>query len=338
MRKIFTFILSLVMVLSMSTIVFAEGETGTITNGGEKTITFNKIYDLVNSGTSSPSETITFKIKNHGMTDTTETIMPSFEKGEYSFTTVEGVVTNEFSIDLPTYYKVGKYTYEITEAVGNTAGVDYNETSYYLVVTVSKGDEGLIRTTALHHGDTNNKDNKVDGINNTYSAGSLAISKKVTGNMGETDRYFAVNVTLNAPTNKDVKSTISISPTSYKNIAEDGTIETNPTSITVGTPTTFYLKDGETITLGNVPYGVTYTVVEDDYTGDDYDYDAATYNWSDNNKKVDSAQDTVTITNNKQRDVDTGIIVDNLPYIIILAGVVVGMGVFFTKKRTANNN
>ena len=41
-----------------------------------------------------------------------------------------------------------------------------------------------------------------------------------------------------------------------------GSNENNPSSIVIGTPTTFYLKDQETISIANLPYGVTYTVAE----------------------------------------------------------------------------
>ena len=117
--------------------------------------------------------------------------------------------------------------------------------------------------------------------------------------------------------------------------AGDGTIPANPTSITVGAQADFYLKHGETITIANLPYGVTYTVVEDDYTTEAKGgYDEASYVWSDEtNKKIDSETDTVVITNNKGVTVDTGINLDSLPYIMILAVAALGMVGFVAKKR-----
>lgn len=354
MKKLLSLILSLFMVLGVSTVTFAAD-----TYTDEASIDFAKIYKLLNDNVDSPDETFNFTIKNYSVTDSQYTIdgsngtdiMPSIKPNSFSIhfangeanlveTTEENGITfvgnkKTANIKLPTYAHVGIFTYEITETAGSTAGVTYDKTPLYLVVTVSQGENGLVRTTALHYGNPIGN-NKVDGITNTYSAGSLAITKNVTGNMGEKDRYFEVYVTLNAPTEttedgkevvKPVNSIISISGGSYEN---------NPTSITVGTPTKFYLKDDETIIIKNIPYDVTYEVEEEDYTGDNYKEEV--YTFSNSDKKIKSANETVNITNERVTNVDTGILVDNLPYIIILAGVAVGMGVFFMKKRTANNN
>ena len=48
---------------------------------------------------------------------------------------------------------------------------------------------------------------------------------------------------------------------------------------------------------------------------------------------VDSIEEAVTITNNKVADVDTGIALDSLPYVLLLAVSVVGMAAFVMKKR-----
>ena len=78
---------------------------------------------------------------------------------------------------------------------------------------------------------------------------------------------------------------------------------------------------------------MTYTVTESDYTADGYD--AAAYEFGDDNKKIDSAEDKVTITNNKGTTVDTGVFLDSLPYIMLLAIVGVGATLFVSKKRRA---
>lgn len=86
----------------------------------------------------------------------------------------------------------------------------------------------------------------------------------------------------------------------------------------------------------NIPYDVTYTVAEEDYRSEGYD--AADYEYSDEANKIDSVNDTVKITNNKGAGtIDTGITLDNLPYIMILALVAVAMVVLFGKKRFARN-
>ena len=97
------------------------------------------------------------------------------------------------------------------------------------------------------------------------------------------------------------------------------------------------VSHGDTITFTNIPYDVTYTVVEDDYTETTEgakDYDEAKYEFSDEHEKIDSANDTVTITNNKgDNHIDTGVILDNAPYILMLAVVAGGAMTLVIKKR-----
>ena len=94
-----------------------------------------------------------------------------------------------------------------------------------------------------------------------------------------------------------------------------------------------YFKNWNTwfTAITNIPYGVTYTVVEDNYTTEGYN--AADYSFDDANKTIDSAQDTVTITNEKNGMIDTGIYMDSLPYVLALA-LIFGFGaVLFIRRR-----
>ena len=81
---------------------------------------------------------------------------------------------------------------------------------------------------------------------------------------------------------------------------------------------------------------MTYTVTEADYTGNNggyldptpaYSEDAGTHN------EIDTASETLTITNTKTGDVDTGVILDNAPYILMLAVVAGGAMTLVIKKR-----
>lgn len=50
-------------------------------------------------------------------------------------------------------------------------------------------------------------------------------------------------------------------------------------------------------------------------------------------KSLDSAEDTVTITNNKAGSIDTGVVLNNTPYILVLAVLAAGVAVFIIRKR-----
>lgn len=57
------------------------------------------------------------------------------------------------------------------------------------------------------------------------------------------------------------------------------------------------------------------------------------YDYSDKGKTIDSASDSVTITNEKEGEVDTGVVLNNMPYILVLAVLAAGVAVFIIHKR-----
>ncbi|MDD6464336.1 MAG: hypothetical protein PUF75_00155 [Coprococcus sp.] len=252
-------------------------------------------------------------------------------------------------LTVPTYDAVGDYWYKVTETDNNTAGVIYgtndseteNTTSangahkgvYYIHVQVTNAEmKGqYIRTVTLHKTapgtdvitnaayeiwySNNNKnkpgqnDKKVADIQNKYYAGSLNITKKVTGNAGDKDELFEVIVTFKNESKANMNSDIT-----YKNFYKaDGTQTTAATSLnwtdtvgTSGTNTThtnetktvsFYVKDGTTVMFDNIPYGVTYTVTETQPSDDKYTHTFAHEN-ADANVTFDNvslAGDAVTV-------------------------------------------
>ncbi|MDY4835102.1 MAG: FctA domain-containing protein [Frisingicoccus sp.] len=294
------------------------------------TVTLTKEYKLTNSGTTSPAETFTFsKLTCTGVSDAgvgvtkdnapvPEISSVSYAVGEAGSTTAKKKIT----ITLPPYTAVGVYTYTFSEIDGGTAGVSYRSGAITLVVTVIE-QNGKVRVAAVHtEGENEAKSDKFD---NEYSAGSLKVSKNVTGIMGDKQKEFTVKVTFTAPSGDTVREAITyVDGTETKTIAAgNGWTGSKEVDIT--------LKHGETVTFTNIPYGVTYDVVESNYTSDGYD--SPSYDFGDAEKKIDSASESVTITNNKGGEVDTGINMDSMPYILLLAVAFVGLFVFISKKR-----
>ena len=323
MKKLFSTLLTLVFVLSMGTVAMATENTPTQYED-MKTITLKKVYKLTNLGTSSPAETFTFTIERTSVSDAgagiDATNMPiptigtvAYAKGEAGSATA----TKNITITLPEYTSVGIYTYTIKEEDGKKAGVTYYNNDIKLVVTVIE-QNGKVRVAAVHTEAEGEKKN--DNFPNEYSAGDLEFSKKVTGNLGDKAKYFDVTVTLTGVEDMIYEESYPVT---------GGSHDDNPETIEVGKSTLFKIKDDETIKIANLPYGVTYTVVEANYTGEGYD--AAGY--SEFNKEIDSALDTVVITNNKNADVDTGISLDSIPYIMILGLAVLGISGLFLKRR-----
>lgn len=332
MKKILSLALALVLVLSMSIVAFAaEGEETTYTD--MSTVTLTKEYKLTNTGTTSPAETFSFStLTCTNVTDAADSVttenapVPTIASVSYTAGEAGGEnAKKNITITLPEYTSVGIYTYTFTETDGGTAGVTYRSDAITLVVTVIEQD-GKVRVAAVHtEGEGEAKSGE---FNNEYSAGSLSVKKTVTGIMGDQQKEFTVKVTFTAPEGDTVREAITyVDGTETKTIAAgEGWTGSKEVEIT--------LKHNETVTFTNIPYGVTYTVVENDYTDEaDGGYDAAFYDFDDTNKKIDSASENVTITNNKDGEIDTGISMDSMPYILLLAVACMGLVVFISKKR-----
>lgn len=332
MKKLLSVILALVMILSLSTVAFADGVTDPSTPTAPKTyedmktVTLTKEYKLANAGTTSPAETFTFSsltctgVENAGVGVTTGNApVPTISSVVYAAGDAGSAkAVQTITITLPEKYAgVGVYTYTFTENDGNTAGVGYRESPIRLVVTVIEGENGKVRVAAVH---TESEGGKKNTFDNTYSAGSLSVTKKVTGIMGDKMKDFKVTVTFTAPEGDTVKSDIvRVNPNQSQETISAGDGWTTKT-------VEFTLKHDETLTLKNIPYGVTYTVVEDNYT----DYNTT---YEGENGTINAPTANATITNNKEGNVDTGVALDSLPYILLLAVACVGMAVVLTKKR-----
>lgn len=329
MKKLLSLALALVLVLSMSTVTFAA-ESGETIYKDMSTVTLTKEYKLTNTGTTSPVEAFGFSkltctnVEDAGVGMTASNApVPTIANVSYSAGEAGGEnAKKNITITLPEYDSVGIYTYTFTEIDGGTAGVTYRSDAITLVVTVIE-QNGKVRVAAVHtEGDGEAKSGE---FNNEYSAGSLSVKKNVTGIMGDRKKEFTVKVTFTAPTGDTVREAITyVDGTETKTIATnawtDGKAEAEIT-----------LKHDETVTFTNIPYGVTYTVIENDYTTKDK-YDTS-YNFDDSNKKIDSASENVTITNNKDGEIDTGISMDSMSYILLLAVACMGLFVFISKKR-----
>ena len=336
MKKLLSLALALIMVLTLSVAVAAEEPP----YQHDTSVTIGIAFNGENGTAQTPEETFAYTINDGAMiggemvyvTDSSvenaEGVIPMPTWSDTSDTTLTPGEMGSLVYDLPTYEKVGIYYYTIAQNAGQTAGIAYDTRVFVLKVTVIE-QNGLVYVAAVHAETASGE--KVDenkGFVNTYSAGSLAVTKNVTGNLGDRTKEFAVTVTFTAPGENVVNSTISY--------IEDGATKTITPSWSGGTAfVRIALHHEETITFTNIPYGVTYTVEEDDYTSEAMGkYDEADYTFSDTNKEIDSSSDTVTITNNKGTNVDTGVVLDSLPYILLIAVAVVGVVAFTAKKRT----
>lgn len=321
MKKLLALLMVLTLVLSLGAVAFAEAlPTGTDAN----TWKVVKTYKLVGAGTS-PAETFTFTAP----TPVESTNAPAggisvtgaaFAAGAATANGATGDII--ISVDLSKFTIPGKYEYEVTEKnTPATPGVTYDATEYIILVTIAnstatdaKPGDLMVETVSLRKKADNTK---VTGIENTYSAGTLKISKEVSGNLGDKTKYFEFTVTF---TGDGADAEFPVNADSAPGV-ESGTAKT-----TVKSGDKIYLKHGETFIIDNIPYGVEYTVTETA---------VANYTTTKTNDSgtIGSAAVTAEFKNDYSQNPDTGISLDSLPYILLAVLAIGSTVVLFSRKR-----
>lgn len=361
LKKLFAGVVAAAMIATMSFPAFATLNATTtdgVDVGGEVNIT--KTYVGAGFG----QETVKLVIDNDGKpTDIIHSSMtaseiataknnmtisiPSSQTDGITVKDTEG--TGTFKVKLPGYTRVGTYIYKIHEEKGNTAGMTYDDAQRWLVVHVinnMNGDNygtGLTCKVGMFTSDPTNlsgddlKAVKSGGFTNTYENGKFTVEKKVKGNMADRDKVFNFRVTF----------------TGIEHMT--GKIKANGEEITLTDGTyDFTLKHDQSCEFTNIPFGVTATVNElhvdengnktviANTAGAQNDVYDVTY--VDNqsvtigtikvdDEVVDNTNLTAHITNTSTENVDTGVILDNAPYIAMLTFVAAGAVFMVIKKR-----
>lgn len=176
---------------------------------------------------------------------------------------------------------------------------------------------------------------KADFVNGTISAdttfyakyvpasANLTVTKTVTGKLGDTNKAFTFTITKADGT--------------PVNITDANIAITDNTKAVWQSNGQFTLKDGASITFKNLPSGQ-YKVVEDNYSGEKYETSYVV----DSGTPVNGQEATVTIgtdakqidfTNHRTLEPDLGVLLDTLPYIVILAVVAGGVALLMLRKH-----
>lgn len=335
LKKFFAGVLAAAMMLTVgATAAFAEEEAAPITS-----VDVKKVYTLNGAGIS-PKETFTFdiarkEVSNAG-TGVTNDNMPVPSIGSAAYTVDDGAktdgnsknVTIDFTKDGQLIYNaVGVYDYTVSENAGKTLGVAYDTKTYTMRVVVVNGEtRGTYKINSVKFIDSATKQ-KADTVSfeNTYSANTLSVSKNVIGALGDMAKDFQFHVSFANCTEKTWTDAITVKKTN-----QNGETPT----ITLDEDGGFTLKDDETVVFENVPADLTYTVFEDNYTADGYTTKL------NNEEKRDSGNVTMTAAaascafeNSKGGTIDTGVILDNAPYIALLAIVAIGGVALMLNKR-----
>lgn len=242
----------------------------------------------------------------------------------------------------------GKYCFEIKENVptNKTPGVTYDETTRYLVITVANNNDltGYVYYAQLYDSSyspaTSIKDKatgaKVDGGNaftNTYTANNVVISKDIKGSLSDLAAKFTFKVKLTYANGKTATQYVGAKVTEYDGVTEN--VEGQVWAIDGTTEHEISLGRNQKIELTNLPEDVTVTVVETD--GGEYIVSKSndTTGTLDGNTitATISAENKIGFINTKEGTPDMGVILDNAPYIALLAIVAFGGVALMLNKR-----
>ena len=245
----------------------------------------------------------------------------------------DGKSSYTVDISFPTYSKVGVYTYILEEVppTPKTAGVTYSETPLYVVVTVTNAEPGtgstdtLNTTVAVHQGSTTGT--KDATFTNEFGLGKLTVTKSVSGNLASNTKKFSIDVTF---TGENVSSPITYTVAGGAEQTVDLTKQ----------PVVIELANGESAVFTNIPAGMTYSVVEEDkhIAQDGQDITTTEEGYTVTYEKASgtiTAGDDITakVMNEKKTDIDTGVILDSLPYVLILVAVLGAAVLAVVNKR-----
>lgn len=354
LKKLFAGVVAAAMIATMSFPAFAAES-----NLKDGKIELTKTFTAANRGTTSQEEDFTFTItagatvngkRVEVVNNKDLTGVPGFGTDKTLVKHVDNLtagVTDKdsgtFTIDPKEELNItrpGIYYYTVTETDNGIQGVTYAKpltmkvTAGYATADATELTYwvALTRDTA----ETNflfNQDKKVGqdkAFENTYSAGDLVVTKAIRGSNGDRAHEFNFTITLNGQKGTKVSYTVDDKPTTGI-IGEDGTL----------TIPNIKMADNGQFVISNIPYGVTYTISEatEGYTatakkGSDTADLTTTDTTAAYTDSVDAASTTIAFTNTLGNTIlDTGVILDNAPYMLMLAVVAGGAMTLVIKKR-----
>lgn len=288
-----------------------------------------------------------------------ETAFNSMTKGSESksFT----VTPTELGLGNPT--GTGKYLYEISENAGQTVATAYAAPVYMAVTVAHKVDAetNQIKTGEYEYyvtmfsskeaaisatGDSaTGKVNNTEAFTNTYGDGNLytlTLDKTVQGNFGDLGDTFTFVIEFTGEASKYANVVVETNQGTIKN-ADDVAV----TSLALNTPYTITLGHSKEIVFNNLPRDIGYKIYEKNTTADSkngqYAVSVADTTMENVaigentvlgvNGSVNNANVEVHFINTHEGTPDMGVVLDNAPYIAMLAIVAIGGVALMLNKR-----
>lgn len=294
-------------------------------DGSTGSVTYDKPVVQLNPGKLVVTKTVT------GLTDEQITGLAETLKFKIKLTYPIPTAAQEVEVPLSAFTPNtdGTYSYTISGLSPNTA---------YTVEEIGAEIDGMSLTktvTGSESGTVSKGQTVIVGYTNAYTMAntSVTINKIVDGNVGVLGQEFPFTVTV------DKKMTAG----TYE--AKGGSVAYTVADDGEGSKITFKLAHGQKVVLQDVPIGAKLVVTE----SGNVDYQVSVGNTilknqnvnSDASYTVDSVtkdMNAITFTNTKEVTIETGVSLETLPYILILAVVAVGAVVMIRKRRNRDED
>lgn len=351
-KKIFTTLAALAMVAVPAAMA---GTVGAVTaNPDSVTVTKN-----VNDVTNPVINTFTYTVEEDsgnpatGLTGLPSTFTIAFDGSE---TITSNTATKTGSLDLSSvnFTTPGQYKFKISET-GSTDATNYPlDSDYwyaYVFVDYVMDADGVTPTSTLQavtqtQGTENDGSTKGDiTFETTPDFTHIELSKSVTGNLGDINKYFKYTIALGSGmANATINATGAFS-------TDGSSVATSPATLTADGSgnVEIYLKHGQSAQIGitgtgveQIPVGTSYTITEDKdgykayIDGSTTDEAATTKTTVATDAATFSDANTTSYVNNKEADPITGIFVNYWPFMLLIALGIAGM--YIIKKTSKKNN
>lgn len=351
-KKILSLILASALVLTMSIGVFAADDESTSAKPS-----LVKTLDIA-EGVTVPDATFNFKLEElSALTGNNDPTVSTGSTGFTAATTIsaaDAAADGGKSVELESLFEdakfphAGIYAYKLTEEAATytaesnaTLTCNTEAAEYTVIVVVQNNEDGTdVEIADIKIRDKNGEKADSAAFNNKYVKKNtendkpLTISKTVAGGMGDKESDFTFKLTITAPTN----STAEERGTLTAKIGDD-TVTVNYGENEIK------LAHGETLTVTGILFGSTYQVVEAATDTTIQNYSEYTTEVSANGGTATESKDsgeillsddkdhTVAFTNTLDEIPVTGVIMNTLPYILIVAVAAAAFVYMQMKKR-----
>lgn len=329
MKKFLALVMAMMMILAMG-IAFADEEwNGEYADSAE--VEFNEIVKTyVSENNKVVTETLSFA-------STALTTNPDGGEAELEIDDLQVSSLNPgtLKVTIPSLSEVGVYEWIVKEDEGNTAGVTYSDAEVHVIALVEYNNpEHKLQVKSVESYIKKINGEKAYTYTNTFKSGEFTVAKEVQGNMANVNDEFEISVTLTSakPIGTDV-TLAGTTVTADQWTEEDGTW--------TYTSTLNYSAIGGKKTFDDIPVGVTVTVEENQAADKMNGYTYVSTKVGENDftslTVADNTNAAIVVTNDKTTGIDTGFSMDNAPYMMIMAMVVLA-GVAMMMKRRAYND